>query len=469
MAGLTEEDLNALLPQNSGPAPGEVSFARADAIRDEIYRRHGIDKNRSLQEAIDRIEMQAKLRESLGNTGGSMGEWANPEERGAARAEYAKQGKTPEEAKARLEESIHLLDPESRQYMQRFGRDLDFLKSEAESEQQAGRLRTPRRILDGNAIRYYDGSAGSEVARKGTYGDVFSPTSGGYQRFGGWGNAAMNVVGNPETGAGGYLTWAEIPANALLTSMGGETQEADGHKSDAMLPAHMRWAAALARGFKDSEAWDRARAAHSADANYRPFSPSPVADFPAGSKPSRQDSAARILELQRATASAQPPMVDERWHRTTGGAPPSVLTQPGDSLIRSIDPSVALTAGLGARALATLGRAAVRPLAVSLGNDQLQEQALNAAITAGFGGEFGRSQRQFWLGGGTPGVDFKYKSPEELAQARKDARVLGEAAESASERVSRADAEAYQGAAESGALGPNAQMRARMARKLQSQ
>lgn len=442
MAGLTQEEMGDLLARPSPEAqPGSLGFPRADAIRAEIYKRHGIDPSRSLDEAIDRINVHAQLRRSVGNDGGELSAWANPEEREQGRAEYAAEGKTPQEVKARMDASIHLLDPRSQQYMQDFGRDLDFLGSELESQKQSQSLRTPRRILDANAIRHYDSNAGERLARGGgVYGEPMSAPQGGYQRFSGWGSAAMNAVSNPETPSGSYLTWAEIPAEAILTAWSGEANTS-------------------------REAWDRARANHAANVNYKIGTPTPVADLPAGSTPSGQQIADRIRELQERVTSAGTPMAAERWYRTTGYAPPGWITDPGESVVRAIDPSMLIPVGMGAAALKTAGRAAVRPIAAGFARDMGQEQAFDLGLQGALGGEPGRSNRQFWLGGGKPGADFMYKSPEELEQTRQDAAQLNRDLRG-SERLSTAKDEAYHGIAESGALGPNAQMRSRMARKL---
>lgn len=474
MAGLNEEGIDAIFASRPKPnpaaQPGALGMERADAIRGEIYRRHGIAPSRSLDEAIDRIEMQAKLRSSVGNDGGQLSAWANPEEREKARAAYAAEGKSPAEVKQRHDASIHLLDPRSRTYMQDFGRDLDFLQSEMASQRQSQSLRTPRRMLDANAIRHYDSNADERLARAGgVYGDPLSPPAGGFQRFSGWGTAAMNAVANPETPSGSYLTWAEIPAEAALTAWSGETKSGTrkATANEAVMPAHMRVASAIARALLDREAWDRARANHAAVANYKLGTPTPVANFPAGSNPTQQQIGDRIAELQQRVASSVTPMASERWYRTTGYAPPGWVTDPAESFVRYADPSVLLPVASGAKAIASGGRSAARHVIADFAADMGREQAFNLGAQAVFGGEVGRSWKQFWRGGGKPGVDFHYKSDDEVAQSRMDARQLHDELADG-ERLSTARREAYHELAESGALGDVAQKRARVVSRLQS-
>lgn len=423
--GLTLEELDAIAPSSK---KGDLSIARADDIRKEIFRRHGIPEHRSLQEAIDRINMQAQLRNAVGNDGGSLGGWANPEERGDGRYQYAAAGDNPQDAQKRWDESIHALDPQSYEYMQRFGRDLDFLESEAGQERANTGFRSPRRTIDANAIRIYDANEGEQLARRGVYGDPFTPPSGGYQRWAGWGPAMMNAVNNPDTGSGSYLTWSEQPASTILHRGSGETSS---------------W----------GEASGRASANYLENVQNKTSSPTPVADFPVGYSPSGQERADRIRELRDQSASAMLPMASERWYRSTGYAPPGWVTDPLEAATRAIDPSLFLTGALAGKALAAGGRAMMRPVAASIGRDMMQEQAFDQGISTALGGEPGRSGRQFFFGGGKPGEDFLYKTDEEVAQSRKDASAIGKRVAENAERVSRAEREAYQRLQASGALG----------------
>jgi hypothetical protein len=473
MAGLNEAGIDAIFASRPKPnpaaQPGALGMERADAIRGEIYRRHGIAPHRTLQEAIDRINMQAQMRTAVGNDGGELSAWENPEARETARAEYAAEGKSPQEVRQRHAASMHLLDPRSQQYMQDFGRDLDFLGSELESQEQSQRMRTPRRMLDANAIRFYDSNSGERLARSGgVYGEPLSVPQGGYQRWGGWQNALLNAVADPETPTGSYFTWAEIPAEAILTSAGGEAGvPADSSKADALAPAHVRWALPIARAFQDQEAWDRARARHAATQHYRTTMPSRVADFPVGSRPSSGDISRRIAELQNQVYDSNTPMASERWYRTTGYAPPGWLADTGENLVRWIDPSAALTLAGGAGVLAKAGRAAVPAVSAALARDAGQEWAFDAGMQGALGGEPGRSWRQYAVGGGKPGVDFDYKSPEQVDRSRRAGaelhRALGE-----NERLSTAQQQAHDDLAERGSLGELEQVRNRMSRKLQA-
>jgi hypothetical protein len=58
------------------------------------------------------------------------------------------------------------------------------------------------------------------------------------------------------------------------------------------------------------------------------------------------------------------------------------------------------------------------------------------------GGAFGRSDGQYWRGGGKPGVDFDYKTDEQVAEARRAGDQLHSRLKD-DDGVSRADSEAY--------------------------
>jgi hypothetical protein len=70
------------------------------------------------------------------------------------------------------------------------------------------------------------------------------------------------------------------------------------------------------------------------------------------------------------------------------------------------------------------------------------EQAMGSGIQGSLGGIPGRSDRQFWMGGGKPGVDFAYKTDEQVEEARRAGDQL-HARLKDDDGVSRADSEAY--------------------------
>lgn len=478
--GLTIEDLDSLLA--SKPSSGGSNFDRADAIRSEIYQRHGIPSHRTLEEAIDRINMQARLRSSLGNEGGEPSGWANHEERAAHQAKYVLEAASPREARTRDNQSMHLLDPRTYRYMQDFGRDLDFLQSEHRNEKSSATLRRPRRVLDVNAIRYYDSSKDQPLARTGIYGNPLHVTSGAYQRWSGVQNALMNAVNNPETPIGSYFTWGEIPASAMLTSWS-DREASDAERANDEVMARAGIGRGLADGLvsalQDKDSWDRAKGKWAANVRHLPFTPTPVADFPHGSKPSEREISRRIAEIQEQVRKAETPMSGDRWHRSVGVVPPGWVTDPGEAAVRWVDPSAAIPALAatkaavgGAAATARAARIAgagwrmpyigkaVSPVAAGLGWDMAHEQGLNLGMQGALGGEPGRSSRQFWVGFGTPGKDFMVRTPEEVEESRKAGRELT-AARSGDERVSRVKREAYEDLRSSGAFGPFEQMRSR--------
>lgn len=443
MAGLTPEELDSIIASRpkGKAAPGNLGFERADAIRREIYQRHRIKDDVPLADAIKAIEDRAAMREKLGVPGGSASAWANPEERAAAREAYAREGKTPAEVSKRWSESTHLLDPRTQQYMQSFGRDIDFLSSERQQEEAASRLTTPRRMLDANAVRYYDSNTGERLSGAGGANPFSMPR--GYQRWNTFGAAAMDNMTNPDVPLGNYMQASETVPNYLRMQGSGETDTS-------------------------AESWRRAQAARLANNRYRLVSPHAVLDLPAGAD--GRAIAKRISELQSEIGAAGVPFADERWQRTTGWTPPGWAADAGDFGLSMVDPTVVLPAAKGAGAMTNAAKAGLRaskiagsgwvapairraagPAASDLGWDMASEQAMGAGIQGSLGGIPERSDRQFWRGGGTPGKDFHYKDDEAVAEARKAGDALHSRL-SGDDGVSRADNEAYNRLVESGLL-----------------
>lgn len=445
MAGLTPEELDSIIASRpSGKAaPGNLGVERADAIRREIYGRHRIKDGTPLADAIKAIEGRAAMREKLGVQGGSASAWANPEERAAAREAYAREGKSPPEVQKRWDDSAYLLDPRTYQYMQAFGRDIDFLSSEQQQEQSASTLKNPRRMLDANAIRHYEGTAGERLSGAGGISPFAMPR--GYQRSDTTTNAVLDNTSNPDVPVGNYMMASETVPNYLRMQGSGETDTS-------------------------AESWRRAQAARLANNRYRLTSAHPILDLPAGSD--HREIGNRIAELQAEVGSAGVPFADERWQRTTGWTPPGWVSDAGDFGISMIDPTVLLPAAKGVGALTNAARygaqaakiagkgwvvptvrRAIAPVASSAAWDMGQEQAAGAGLQGSLGGLPGRSPAQFLYGGGKPGEDFMYKSDEAVADARKagDA-IYGRLSED--DGVSRADSEAYNRLVEAGALPP---------------
>lgn len=451
MPGLDNDELLSLLESRTPaaapetPSTGNQTFDRADAIRREIYQRHGLSPDLPLEQAIEQIKSSAA------GKGVAKAGWPNREAFEQARVAYAKEmnglvPRSPAEVKQRYADSIHLLDPHTQQYMQRFGRDVDFLQSEAAMAQAY----PDRRVADATAIRYYDESKDGRLARKGAYGNPFSVTSGGFQSMGGWGARAKDALFNTQTPTGEFTTVNATLPNALKISWGDS-----GHKAPPTAGAFAPvWS--LARALTDGEAWKRARGINALNRRSLTSTDTPVADLP--SNASGAEVAARIAELRNQTLAAMPAEHTERNYRHFGYAPPGVIADTFNNLPDYLDLTALIPAG---QLLAGAGKGVAGAVGRDMAKDMLTDQATNAGVSAGFGGESGRSWNQYWLGGGKPGVDFTYRSPEEVEAAKQAGRELW-ADKRKDEGVSAAQREAYKSLEESGALGPLARERARM-------
>jgi hypothetical protein len=442
--GLTDDEVlayRAILPNIA--KPGETSFGRADAIRAEIFRRHKIPPGTPIGEALGLIQQRADMRSKLGVDGGEPSAWANPDERAAAREDYALQGKNPAEVQKRWDESTHLLDPRSYQYMQNFGRDLDFLMSEAEQQLASGRLKSPRRMLDANAIRHYDSNKGERLSAPGGLRANPLAMPSGYASMGGFGAAVLDNVSNPDIPLGNYMAASEVVPNTLRMQGSGE--------SDSL-----------------GESYRRAQAQRLAQNRYRLASPHAILDMPSGS--TSAEIADRLRSLRQEVADASVPLADERWQRTVGWTPPGFVSDAGDFFISMVDPTVVFPAAKGAGALANAAKAgskaakiagsgwmrpavqaAAGPAVKDLAWDGGIEQATGAALQGTTGGLEGRSSRQYLLGGGEKGKDFAYKTDAQVAEARESAQGMRERLKDDS-GVSRADEAAYNRLVASGAL-----------------
>jgi hypothetical protein len=454
MAGLTEEYLDML------SYPG---WSHA-AIKD-IYSRHKIPTGMPLEQAVQHIQQRAMMTQALGVDGGTPSAWANPEERAAAREEYARQGKTPTEVQKRWDESIYLMDPRTYQHMQRYGRDLDMLgavnqyiteggdRAEAKVRPQSAKPADPTGIGDWKDIvtGYEAGAAGLQREDASTFWDrskgnpLYRESVGqaNYQQFGGAGQGVANAISNPDLPLGNYMTFSETLPNHLRMQGSGETDTA-------------------------SESWQRAQAARLAGNRYRFGTPGMILDIPSGQ--TNQEIGKRIEELQKEISAAAIPMADERWQRTTGWTPPGAASDALDFFISWADPTAVIPVARGAGALTTAARAAAKgakiagrgwiapavrkalsPAVSDLRFDAGLEQAIGHPLVGITGGPPGRTDSQYWLGGGKPGEDFAYKTDEQVADAKRSGQQLYERLKD-DDGVSRADTDAYNRLVESGAL-----------------
>jgi len=448
MAGLNEAGIDVIFasrPQpNPAAQPGALGMERADAIRGEIYRRHRIAPDTPLAEAMKQIEQRSQMRAALGVDGGQPSAWANPEERARAREEYARQGKTPAEVNKRWEESTHLLDPRTYQYMQNFGRDLDFLQAQsglqqppaADTKAWTGSPQSEeaftRKTTNADAIRHYDSNRRERLSGAGGLNPAAAAS--GYQRWNTTMEAVLDNTSNPDVPAGNYISFSEVYPNYRRLEGSGEPESSD-------------------------ESWRRANAIRLASNRYRMTSPHPILDVASDSTDA--EIASRIAGLQQEVRAAQVPMADERWQRTWNWTPPGFLTDAGDFAISMSDPTALYPAAKGVGALTNAAKAAargariagsgwiapavhnaIRPVAKDFTYDMGVEQAAGAGMSGAMGGQIDRSDKQFWLGGGKPGVDFSYKTDEEVAEARRAGDQLHSRLKD-DDGVSRADSEAY--------------------------
>ena len=421
MPGLDNDELLRLLesrpPAPVAPSTGNPTFDRADEIRAAIYEKHSIPAGTSAEDAIATILQAAGERPDPG--------FANEQEWMKARREYLGPVKSghPDGVpflkadKAKWDESIHVLDPRTYEWQQKYGRDVDFLQSEAAMAQAY----PDRRVADATAIRYYDESKDNRLARKGTYGSPFSVTSGGHAGYGGWLNAVANATGNQNTNAGYYLEQYSDRVPAHLRTSWSNPDNAPPPTAGAFGPVW--W---LARALTDGDAWRQSGEVKAAGRAFNTGSHTPVADLP--SDATGKETGDRIKQLQGAVAATLPASSDARNYRAYGYAPPSILSSGLDMVTDFADPSTAMPitkALLAGRAgLRAAGKAAMiagpgwnqpyvakslAPIASGAAADAGGDLLPNAGLLAAAGGVPGRSSKQFWLGGGDPGKDFPYE------------------------------------------------------------
>lgn len=434
------EDLAGFLPHAAdmqmpaGAGYSDEARLRAKAIVKDIYARHGIPTSVPLVDAAEMVEMNA------GERGIGPAAWRNPEERAQARLEFAKQGRTPEEQQQRWEESAYLMDPQTAGYMQNYARDSDFLLSAAQSAmvpQDSGGVAAAGGAVGGNpgpvptregglrdALANWDASNNKQTFRD-------SWLSGNYERTGGVARGVVNATTNPDVPFGAYANAVEVVPDSLRAEFSGEAQQ-------------------------PGEAIERAQAKRMMLNRYRLDSTSPILDLPADA--SADDVAARLARVRESAAKLNIPAAAERWQRSTGWTPPGFIADATDSLLSSIDPTMAIPVVGHAAHVARAAQAArmasriagpgwarpyvqnaARAAAVDMGRDQAFEQGINAAVIGGSGMNAQRTWPQYLFGGGpAPHV----KSNAEVDASRAESRAMYEQLRN-DDGVSRADEEAY--------------------------
>ena len=393
--------------------PQDGDLRRVEVILSDIYARHGINPDLPPADAA----MQVAARAESQGVGQSM--WANPEERAAARKEYALKGKTPAEVKQRWDESARLMDPDTQAYYQNYVRDMSFLQGlqgpgSVEYGVRSDSVRGPHE----EALRYWDRSNLSPI-----WSDY-----GSTNQDGAWMAYGMS---DPDSTVGSYLEWSEQVPNAIRMWGSGES-----HSAGA--PTSLETSSGL----------------YQFNRRHRPMHPAPIGNLPPGA--SREDRANAVRELQRQYLSAKSAIndTDRRWAQTTGWVPPQVVQDVADNLTSTADPTLALSLVAPAAAVARFARPAagvvgsgwVRPAAGQLarstagmiGSDQAWEQGAGLGLITAIDPSR-PSQASYWRG--TTDVQDYLHTPEQLNQAKRDRAEIVANADPAG--VSTADNAAY--------------------------
>jgi hypothetical protein len=402
-------------------------------ILKDIYARHGIDPSLPVE------QQSAAIEESAARRGMLPSGWANPEERAQARAAYAAKGKTDREKEDRWGKSAYLLDPDTYQYQQNAGRDIDFLKAmhaahETEDSAQTMAASGGGAAMPGakerrsfgirDAVNYWDKSNFQPNFRNG----MADPN---YQSQSGLLMGLLNGTTNPDTPTGNYLNFSEVLPDRVR--MGGSGEAGTGE-----------------------EAWQAANAKRMATNRYRLASPSPVLDLPGGADP--VEKANRIAELQGLTQSAGIPSADQRWARWTkqntgqSFVPPGVVTDTLDFATSYLDPTALIPIGgaaAGAAGVVAKGAKGAGPLLAGLAKTRVKDAAFDMGtelgvghgISGAVGGNPSRSWSQYLAGDWNAPAQ---KSEEDVAASRQArTQLYGKLKDD--DRVSTADSEAYKG------------------------
>jgi ketosteroid isomerase-like protein len=395
--------------------PDPDGVARSQGIIRDIYARHGIPLDTPLKEAAEYIGDRAA------DSGAGQSMWANPEEREEAQYQYAAQGRTKNEVAKRLNDSQHLMDPETARYYRDFARDQDFLV----------RLTEPPVFgTDGAGGRYDVGPHKEALA----YWDSTrnnSPLWSDYHRNNKDGAWIAHALSDPDTLVGSTFMGLEQSPDFIRLAGSGESDGAAG-------------------AFRDM------RGVHRDHQRYRAHSPAPIGNLPSAA--TVEDRQRAIAELQAQTSAAAIPVAAERWARTTGWVPPGVVQDVGDGLISTLDATFAIPVvgaaakgtSLGLKAAKVAGKGWTKPAlqqfgrqtAASFGWDQVPEQGLNLGIPVAIAPEFEAARRSkpgYWRGSTDKDeVQAAMKSPEKLQEAKDARKQLYETADP--ERVSAARA-----------------------------
>lgn len=389
--------------------PAEI---RARNIRRDIFARHGIPEGTGDAEAAAIIAGHAQ------SAGAGPSAWANPEERAAARAEYASKGSSPDEVQKRWDDSIYLVDPATHHYNQNYRRDSEFLRNMALVSERApsveawtGSGAAPSQSRTQNAVAAWDKTNNNPLYRD-------SWASSGWADQDGMASLVANATSNPDLPVGQFLNVGNLPFDFFRMQGSGE----GGSARDSLQAA--------VGGYVTGN-------------NNRLTSGAPILDLPSPATPEQRSK--RLRELQQEAATAAVPESAERWKRTTGMVPPPAVRDTGDTVLAALDGTQLIPGVPAIKGAAGMGRAVAK--------QALVDTAQDAALSAGMMGVFGQDPNRTWgqyLGFSpeTEGFDGT-KTPEQVREAEEARRQRFQRSLLAP-GVSTADAEAYKKLQDSG-------------------
>ena len=427
------------------PAGGAIKVdPRVEMILKDIYARNNIKPGDDPATQEKKILLNSRLR------GLAPSAWKNPEEKYEAVEKFARNarpgtkadfmGETPQ---GRFERGTYLIDPRTYQYQQGPGRDLAFIKAHHAATGGKGGQWADRKAHEGikAAIEQWDNSNFNPLERDHSLG------GGNYADSSGVVKGMQNAVTNPDVPLGWWSGISETVPDTLRLRGSGE-------------------APTLA------EAWKGAKTRWMATNRYRMDSMSPMLNLPDNA--TDQEIADRKNDFEQVLKTAAIPNGEQRWARWTKDnfgksfVPPGWITDTGDALMSTADPTIAIPIGgalvgaakVGLGGAKVAGSGWVRNLLTSLGKktaagaavDQSHEQAFGHGVSAALGGQPGRTERQFWFGR-LNGEDVM-KSDSEVADSRQVRDVLHGLLKD-DDRVSTARNKAYKNLMSDGLIGPS--------------
>lgn len=365
--------------------PDEI---RAQGILKDIYARHGIPEGTDPYTASEMIGGMAE-----GAWGAQPSAWANPEERAAAREQYALGGKNPQEVQSRWEKSIYLADPETHRYQQNFARDQQFLDRVGAGGDQDPDIAAwtgpvnPERLQQartGDAVAAWDQTNNNPLYRDNWRSSGWASQESPLAAVGG-------AITNPDVALGKGMAFMNIPYDFLATQGSNETKTA-------------------------GDSLNTAVGLYKTGMNNRLNSPAPILDLPSGA--TVQERAARLKELQQQAATGAVPSSAERWQRTSGFVPPPVIRDAGDAILATLDGTQFIP---GLSLGKTIAKGAANAAAKGVARDMMFDAGTSAALAGGLAQKPGRTWGQYLGFAPEAPEDLAVKSDQEVAAAN-DAR-----------------------------------------------